>query len=78
MFSFCMTLCILLDVDDVFFYKLNVDCIFYLVVMDELILARLSLLWARVVMTNDVSMPIATRSYSSDECFLPIPTELPL
>jgi hypothetical protein len=50
----------------VFFYKLNIDCIFDPVVTGELTLASPSLLW-----TRDVSMPVVTelplyRRFSSD------------
>jgi hypothetical protein len=48
----------LLDVDyvlfqklyTVFFYKLNIDCVFYPTVTDELMLVSPSLLWTLVVL----------------------------
>jgi hypothetical protein len=42
--------CILCFISDcVFFYKLNAKCVFYPAVMGELMSARPSLLWTRVV-----------------------------
>jgi hypothetical protein len=38
--------------DCVFFYKLNIDCVFYPAVTGELTLARPSLLWTRVAMNK--------------------------